>query len=206
MIKEMFMGATPSNFKINPIVKAFITAEMFIWSAWNAIIPIIAIYVTTIPNGNVETAATSYSVYLISRVIFELTSGRILLNSGERKKFVLTVIGIIIVSVSYLTFLWADNVFFLFLAYAISGCGIGIASPAKNSLFATHLDKNKEAMEWSFLDAGVFFCMALASTLGGFIAHQYGFKILFVISAVINILGILPYILYAKSVKKLKIF
>ena len=62
----------------------------------------------------------------------------------------------------------------------VAGAGLGIASPAKNSLFSIHLDKNKEAIEMGVTDAVVLVCMALAGALGGFIAITYGFKILFI--------------------------
>jgi predicted MFS family arabinose efflux permease len=76
--------------------------------------------------------------------------------------------------------------------------GLGIASPIKNSLFATHLDKNKETTEWGIYDAVTFVGMASTAALGGFIASSYGFNFLFVIAAIVNFIGILPYLLYIR--------
>ncbi len=75
---------------------------------------------------------------------------------------------------------------------------MGIAAPAKNSLFSIHLDKKKEATEWGITDAVVFICMAPASVAGGFIANSYGFPNLFYLACVINILGIIPYTLWLR--------
>lgn len=199
MIKEIFIGRRPSDFHMNSVVKAFIISEIFLWSSWNAIIPIFAIFAATkIPGGNTEIAASSFSAYLIVRVIFDLVSGRYLAKSKEIQKFIITIVGIIFISVGYLGFAQAQNVVSLFVFYSIIGVGLGIATPAKNSLFSTHLDKNKEVTEWSIYDGFVFMGMAMAATIGGFVANRYGFTFLFNLVAVTNLLSIIPYILYAK--------
>ncbi|MCL5073561.1 MAG: MFS transporter [Actinobacteria bacterium] len=197
MLKEVFIGHVPSHFQVNTIVKAFIISETFLWSAWNFVTPIIAIFVANdISGGNVEVAAMAFSTYLVVRVIFELISGRYLLKANELMKFFISIFGLLLMSAAYIGFSMTTNILSLFLFYGIMGAGLGMASPAKNSLFSTHLDKNKEPIEWGMYDAAVFMGMALSTALGGFIAKIYGFQILFVLSAIINFLGIIPYVLY----------
>ena len=187
---------------MNPVVKAFIISEIFLWSSWNAIIPIFAIFAATkIPGGNTEIAAASFSTYLIVRVIFELISGRYLSKSTDIQKFIISIIGIILMSVGYVGFALTKNVSSLFLFYGVIGMGLGIASPAKNSLFSSHLDKDKEVTEWSVYDGFVFMGMAMSATIGGFVANRYGFTFLFYLVAITNLLSIIPYILYAEKKK-----
>ena len=200
MIKEIFLGKKPSDFHMNPVVKAFIVSEILLWSSWNAIIPIFAIFAATkIPGGNTEVAASSFSTYLIVRVIFELISGRYLFKSNDTQKFVMSIFGIVLISIGYIGFAMTKNVFSLFLFYGVIGVGLGIASPAKNCLFSSHLDKDKEVTEWSIYDGFVFMGMAMAATIGGFVANRYGFAFLFYLVATTNLLSIIPYILYAKK-------
>lgn len=202
MIKEIFIGKKPSDFHMNPVVKAFIISEIFLWSSWNAITPIFAIFAASqIPGGNTEVAAASFSTYLIVRVIFELISGKYLSKSSEMQKFIVTIIGIILISAGYVGFALTKNVHSLFIFYGIIGMGLGIASPAKNSLFSSHLDKDKEVTEWSMYDGFVFMGMAMSATIGGFVANRYGFTFLFYLVAITNLLSIIPYILYAKRKK-----
>ncbi|MBI2074491.1 MAG: hypothetical protein HYT83_01495 [Candidatus Levybacteria bacterium] len=197
MLREIFIGRVPSHFHVNTAVKAFIVSESFFWASWNFITPIFAVFAATrVPGGSVEIAASAYSVHLIVRVIFELISGRRLLKAGELKKYLAAIIGIAILSLAYLGLAFTATVAGVYLFYGIAGIGFGIASPAKFSLFSTHLDKNKETIEWGMYDATVFLFMALAAALGGFIASSFGFRILFWASAALNILGIIPYLLY----------
>lgn len=187
---------------MNSVVKAFIISEIFLWSSWNAIIPIFAIFAANqIPNSNTEIAASSFSCYLIVRVIFELISGRYLSKSREIDKFIISIIGIILMSLGYLGFALTKDVVSLFFFYGVIGMGLGIASPAKNSLFSTHLDKDKEVTEWSLYDSFVFMGMAMSAAIGGFVANRYGFPFLFYLVAITNLLSMIPYILYAKKRK-----
>ena len=202
MIREMFIGRVPSHFEVNSVVKAFMVGEMLLWSAWNSVYPIIALFAIQLPGGDIKTAASAYSTYLVVRVVFELISGRLLMASGELRKFAVTVLGVSVISVAYLGFARAGSLYELYFFYAVAGCGIGLASPAKNSLFSTHLDKNRESLEWGMLDAAVFMSMALSAALGGFVAEQYGFSVLFYIATIINLAGIIPYLLYIRREKQ----
>jgi|WetSurMetagenome_2_1015567.scaffolds.fasta_scaffold01745_13 hypothetical protein len=200
MIKEIFLGKKPSDFHMNSVVKAFIISEIFLWSSWNAIIPIFAIFAATkIPGGNTEIAASSFSTYLIVRVIFELISGRYLSKSTDLQKFVISIVGIILMSLGYVGFALTETVSSIFIFYGVIGMGLGIASPAKNCLFSSHLDKDKEITEWSIYDGFVFMGMAMAAAIGGFVANRYGFTFLFYLVAGTNLLSIIPYILYAEK-------
>ena len=200
MLKEKFLGRNPSHFSINPVVKTYIVSEAFLWSAWDFVMPIFGIFiVTNIAGATIQTAATGYSIYLVNRVIFEIISGRILRGSSDRKKFIITIFGMACLTIAYVGFAFSHNIIAIFAFYSLLGFGLGVASPAKNSLFSIHLDKNKEATEWSLADAVSFICMALATSLGGFIATQYGFSALFLIASIINLLGMIPYLLYLFS-------
>lgn len=189
-----------NNLNQNSVIRSYIISESLLWSAWNAVIPIFAVYVTTkVEGGTIESAGIGYSVYLLFRVILELTTGRILTNSSDRKKFAISVIGICLMSFAYIGFALASNIWLIFAFYALLGGGMGFASPAKNSLFSTHLDKNKAAGTWASYDAVSFLCMAIAAAVGGIITNKYGFQTLFIIAALLNFFSTIPY-LYKRHV------
>ena len=199
MLKEAFLGRQPSHFKVNPFVRAFIVAESFLWSALNLTTPIFAGFVAAeVAGGSVETAAFSFTAYYICRVISELVTGRYLVGSGDRKKVTTVLVGLFITGLSYLGFAFAPTILFVYFYQGLSGVGLGIAAPPKNSLFSTHLDHGKEASEWGWYDATVFVGMGLAASLGGLLAASYGFKMLFIVSAVVVWLAMVPYLLYTK--------
>lgn len=197
MFIDRFLGRRPSHFDLNPIVKAYMVSESFLWSAWDFVMPIIAIFIAkNVPGGNIQTAATGYSIYLVTRVVFELISGKILQHTNDKKKILMAIFGIACLSIGYFGFAFINNLLAIFIFYAVLGAGLGTATPAKNSLFAVHLDKNKESSEWSLADALCLISMALATALGGFVAAEYGFQTVFLMAGIVNAISTLPYILY----------
>jgi len=199
MLKEAFIGRNPSHFHMDRIVEAFIVSETLLWSAWNFVTPIFAIFVVnSVEGGDIQIAASAFSIYLIARVITEIIIGRYLSRKTDGNKFILTVLGMLLMSVAYIGFSFSHTILLLFLFYILIGIGMGIASPAKNSLFIEHIDKNRSATEWSLYDAVTLIGVASATALGGFIAGTYGFSFLFLLAAVVNTLGIIPYLLYRR--------
>lgn len=200
MFKENFLSHLSSQNHINGLVKSFIASEVLVWSAWNSAMSIIAVFATNhIKGGDVVIASTAVSGHLLVRVAVELFTGKVLAKLNESRKFIVVIFGIILISVAYLGFSFGRSITSFFLFYALAGFGLGIASPLKNSLFSTHLDKNKEAMEWGIYDALVFLGIAAAVAIGGVIAKTYGFTLLFWLAAIVNLAGTIPYILYARS-------
>jgi len=200
MLREVYIGRVPSHFNLNKVVEAFIVSETFFWAAWNFITPIFAIFViNNIQGGNIQMAASAFSFYLITRVIFEVITGKYSTGKSDLRKLWMTIAGMGLLSVAYVGFAFSHTVIHLFFFYVISGIAIGIATPAKNSLFSTHLDHDKESAEWGIYDAITLTGIALATALGGFIANSYGFQPLFLLAALINMLGIIPYLIYIKA-------
>ena len=87
MLKEQFIGRNPSHFQVNPVVKAFIVSESFLWSAYNFIVPIFAIFVVnSVKGGNIQIAASAFSFFLISRVLAELIKKFFIFNAFGQKQ------------------------------------------------------------------------------------------------------------------------
>lgn len=200
MLKGPFLSFRPSNYQMNDLVKSFIASEVLIWSAWNSAMSIIAIFAATkLTGGNIEIAATALSVHLMVRVGVELFISKVLSHVDESKKFLIIISGIMLISLAFIGFAATNSTGYFFIFYALAGVGLGIATPLKNSLFSTHLDKDREASEWSIYDALVFMGMAASAAIGGVVAKNYGFQTLFLIAAAVNLMGIIPYYLYAQK-------
>lgn len=209
MIKDIFAGKSPFHLQMNTAVRALVVSDGLLWSAWNFVAPIFAVFaVQNVEGGSVEIAASGYSVYLVSRVMLELVTGKILSGkkNSESKRFLTLIVGMTTVSLAYIGFSFTTTIAQLFLFYALLGAAVGATTPARLAFFSIHLDKDKESLEWGVRDASVFGGMAMSAALGGFIAQRYGFQILFLISAIVNILALIPHMLYMQKVNHMSIF
>lgn len=187
---------------MNPVVKSYIVSDTILWSAWDLIMPLFGIFIVQkVPGGTLEIAAGGYSLLLLCRVAMEFVTGKFLLRSNDRIKLTVAILGILIISISFSGFAFSNDLTQVLFFYGLAGMGLGTASPAKNSLFAMHLDKNEEAAEWAVMDGFTFLFMAASTALGGIIATRHGFDALFILAAVVNFISIFPYIYFILKYK-----
>lgn len=202
MFHNPFGGHRPSLYKTNPIVSAFITSESFFWSGWNLINPIFAIFVATnIQGGNVEIAGSAVTVYLVARILTELFASRLLNKTTDRTRVLLSILGIVLLGCLYISFAFISSIGALFIIQILLGVSFGIVTPAKMSLFSEHIDKGKESSEWGLYDVVTLSGMACTAALGGFVAKEYGFPILFVTTGIMMLLGAIPFVFFARPIK-----
>lgn len=196
MFRKLFLGGY-SRFTINYFIKLYIVSESFLWSGWSFASALFSIFIVqNIQGGSIQIAAFAQVIYLISRVVVGLCSGRLLMRSNDMRKLHFTLLGMLAVAIAFAGFGITKDIPTLYLFNVLAGIGMGFSTPAKNAIFSMHLDHNKESTEWSLSDGMTFVCMALSTALGGFIATEYGFVILFYIASATILLAMIPYLLY----------
>ncbi len=206
MLKAIFSNI---NFlsRVNPLVRVFILSEGFFWSAWNFIIPIFAVFVVEkVPDGNIRIAALGLTVYLFVRVITELFVSNFISFSSNRMRVYTDIMGMILLSACYMLVAIVPTIITIYIFFIMAGISFGISSPAKFSLFSINIDKNREAASWGAYHAVTLTGMGIAAAIGGTIAYEFGFRILFFLSGIVNLLGIIPYMMYDKIHKEHKHF
>lgn len=197
----MFLHRMPySNF--NPFVKSFIVSDGLLFSAWSLIFPLFAVFVTTnIANGNIGLAASSVTTYFVVRIITEIISGKYLQKFSEGKRINILNIGMLLVAAAYFGFAFSNTITMIYFFWTVAGIGWGLATPTRLSLFSLHLDKNSAVTEWSVTDVINLILIAASTAVGGFIATEFGFKLLFLLAGVINLLGIIPFLIYRRTLR-----
>ncbi len=193
--------------KMNPIVVAFIFSEAFFWSAWNFISPIISVFVvSTLPDGSIRTAAFGFTLYLLVRVISELVVSNYMVFLSDKKRMVTDVCGMILLTMSYLIIAFIPNLITFYIFFIIAGMSFAISSPAKLSMFSLNMGRAQASRTWGMYHAIIYTGMGIATALGGVIADSFGFKTLFIIASIVNIIGIVPYWVYNSKHKDHKHF
>ncbi len=142
------------------------------------------------------------SISLWERAVCELFIGKFVRKVTTAHKFLLTILGLSLITISYVGFAITESILILTIFFSIFGLGWGIASPIKNSLFATNLDKSNETFEVGLYESVTLIGMAVAVAFGGIVAYSYGYRVLFLIAAVLNTMSILPYIFLFLTLKK----
>lgn len=72
-----------------------------------------------------------------------------------------------------------NSLWLLVVAQILLGLGEALGSPAFDSIFAEHLDRNKHVREFSDWKLIYNLTMAAGTILGGLLAVRFGFNVLF---------------------------
>lgn len=188
---------------INPVIKIIIISDIFFWSAWYTVLPILSIFfVQEIQGATIDTAAFGFSFYLLARVAASLIGSKFSANASDSRKIFMIIYAILILNIAYVLMAFTRSLGTVYAFYIIVGMGIGLASPVRSALFSTHLDKHKETFEWALSDSVVLVGIAICSIIGAVIIRDYGYTTLFLVATFFNFLSIFPYFAY-KHLRKI---
>ncbi|OGY96875.1 MAG: hypothetical protein A2543_00745 [Candidatus Komeilibacteria bacterium RIFOXYD2_FULL_37_8] len=181
-----------ASYKINAVIKILILSDFLIFSAYQLFSPLFAIFIVDEIGGHVEAAGITVAIYLIFKSIFEMPVGIFIDKSkSEKDDLWAAILGSILVAMVYFSYIFVDSILQLYVLQAVLGIAAAIAFPGWYTLFTRHVDKGKEGFEWSLYDVLLGAGMAAAAALGGFIVSLYGFEVLFIVAAIITVLGAL---------------
>ncbi len=171
------------NFKINPIIKILILSDFVVLSASNLCGPIFALFIVErISGAGLEVVGIASMIYFIFKALFEVPVGIFIDRTKAEKDDLYTALfGTILTAGVYFLFSYINTVWELYLLHALLGIGAAVAFPGWYSIFTHHIDKEKEAFEWSVYDVMIGIGAAGASAIGALIADLYGYNALFFI-------------------------
>lgn len=145
--------------------------------------PLYAIYVLKYVDG-VTAVSTSWAAFLISTSLFTLIISR----QGDKikEKEYLLLASYALRVISWLSLIFVRSLVFLILVQIILGLAESLGTPAFNTIFASHLDKNKYINEYSNWAIIANLTSAAGVIIGGVVVSVYGFTTLFVIMSLLS--------------------
>jgi MFS family permease len=171
---------------INKIIKVLITSDFFLNLGWGLLSPVFALFVLEkITHGDLSKAAEiagfAALCYWISKSFIEIPIGRFLdKKNGEKDDFWFMVIGTFITAIVPIGYLFSTAPWHIYFFQVIHAVGMAMTLPAWLAIFTRHIDKGKEAFEWSMETTSIGAGAGIAGGLGGVMASMFGFDLLFI--------------------------
>lgn len=145
----------------------------------------------------------------IGWAIYAILSGTLIIAFGRLEDHVsyrlhLIIGGYFWLAIVSLLFLLVDSTAGLFVVLAMNAIGIGMLVPASRAVFGSMEDKGREASEWSLFDGGTRIVMGLAALIGGLLVKVEGFRAVFILMFIIQLIAAvasLRLIKYKSSIK-----
>lgn len=177
--------------KMNWVIKILIISDFLIWVSYQLFAPIFAVFVTDqLFGGSLEVVGISSSIYFVAKSVVEAPVGMwIDRTRAETDDLLTALVGTILTALVFFSYNFMTDIWQLYVAQGILGIGAAVAFPGWYSIFTRHIDKHKEALEWSLYDVLLGIGMAGSAALGGFLATEYGFSLVFNLAGVSTIVG-----------------
>lgn len=188
---------------INKIIRTLIGADLIFLSAFGLITPIFAVFITEqIKGGDVKVVGFAAAIYWILKSILQIPIGKFLdKKKGERDDLYFLILGYFIVALVPFGYIFSFLPWHIYVLEGIYALGMAMALPSWCAMFTRHIDKGKEAFEWSLESTAYSFGIGVTGAIGGILVSKLGFNAVFVMVGLIALLGaFLPLFIY-KDIK-----
>jgi MFS family permease len=148
--------------------------------------PIYAIFVEDI-GGDILDASWAYFSFTFTSGVLIYAISRWEDHSKHKEKLV--VAGYFLTAVGALGYSFVDDQMTLVLVQIILGVATAILSPAFDALYSHYVLKERETSNWGAWEGMGYVVTAAAALIGGYIASQYGFPVLFLTMFVAALAG-----------------
>ena len=177
-------------YQVNLVIKILILSDFLVWSSYQLLAPIFALFITDKIHGSIEVVGIASAIYLITKSVCEIPVGAYIDRSkSERDDLYTALAGTFLTALVYFLYIFINSVWQLYTLQILMGVSAALAFPGWYAIFTRHVDEGKTGLEWSLYDVLLGVGMAGAAALGGFLAGAFGFNVLFALVGLFTIFG-----------------
>ncbi len=168
-----------------------IQVDLIFISAFGFITPIFAIFITNqIKDGDIRVVGFAAAIYWILKSFLQIPIGRYLdKNHGEKDDFYFVVVGYCLAALVPLGYIFSSLSWHIYGLQAFYAIGMAMAVPAWAAIFTRHIDKGKEAFEWSLESTAIGLGAGITGAIGGILASKFGFEVVFIFATIAAFIG-----------------
>ena len=174
---------------MNKTLKLLILSDVFIYSGFGLIAPIIAVFIKDeLIGGTLFGIGVSSAIFLVVNAILQIVFAN-KFNRKDRKWMLL--LGTLLTVLIPFGYILSKSIWHIFIVQLIYGIGASFSYPAWYSLFSSNLTKGQEGFQWSINNSCVSVGTALTAALGGWLVDIIRFKLVFVLTGIMSLIGFL---------------
>lgn len=179
------------DFKVNRLIRFFVTADLLFWSGWGLITPVFALFIVQrVANASILTVGIASTVYWVAKALFQMPVALYLdRHEGERDDFHALVSGLILAGFAAISFVLVRTAVELYFVIFLQALAFGLYTPSWSAIFSRHLDKKNYAFDWSLDSTVVGLVLGITATVGSVIATVFGFNAIFISASVLSFLS-----------------
>ncbi|MDD5588641.1 MAG: MFS transporter [Candidatus Nanoarchaeia archaeon] len=191
---------------MNKTLRILILSDIFILGGFGLITPILAIFIEGgLPDGTVFAAGMASMIWFFTYSILQIVFSY---KFNPKDRLWMLKLGTIIIALVPFAYIFMTSVYHLYVIEFLYGLGAAFAYPSWSSLFTAHLEKGARGFQYSLHSSGVGFAAAITAGVGGWLADNVsldlgfiyltGFKVVFLLTGIISVIGLL-FLLYIQK-------
>jgi len=174
---------------MNNTLKLLIISDIFVFSGFGLISPIIAIFIdSNIKDGSIFSAGFASAIFLIVQAVLQIIFSY---KFNPKDRLWMLRVGTIIIALVPFGYIFSTTIYHIYLVQFIYGVGAAFAYPAWSSLFTANLEKGKRGFQYSVYSSGVGIGTAITAGLGAWLAEVTNFVVVFLLTGFMAIIGLL---------------
>ena len=191
---------------INKIIKILISSDFILNSGWGLLAPVFAIFLVQkiaagSPEEGAKIAGFASLIYWIMKSLLQIPIGQYLdKKHGEKDDFFFMVFGTFLTGLTPFGYLISSLPWHIYGCQIIQAIGMAMVIPSWSAIFTRHIDKGKEAFEWGIRSTSLGFGLGISGAIGGILAALFGFKIIFILVGILNIISAFLLLLIHKEI------
>lgn len=181
---------------LNKKVKILLISDYLMVFGPGMLGPLFAIFAEQI-GGDILDISWVWATYLIVMGVMIMLVGRISDHRISKEKLV--VAGFALSALFTFGYLLISKPAHLFIVQIALGIAGALSFPTWDALFARYENRREAGYNWGLVDGGEQLIPGLAILIGGFTVHYFGFKTLFIIMGITQILATISQIRILKK-------
>jgi MFS family permease len=179
---------------------ALILSDIFVFTGFGLISPILAIFIKeNLMGGTIVAAGIASAIFIIVHASLQIVFAKVF---NPKDRLWMLWLGTCLIALVPFGYVLARTINHIYIIQIIYGIGAGFSYPAWYSLFSSHLEKGRRGLQWAIYNSGVGVGTAITAFVGGFLASKIGFTPVFLLTGAFAVAGLV--ILFGLEKKALK--
>ncbi len=185
--------------KMNKTLRLLIISDIFVFTGFGLISPILAIFINdNLAGGSIFSAGLASTIFLLTHALLQIFFSYVF---NPKDRLWMLRLGTAIIAFVPFGYVFSTSIYHIYLVEFCYGLGAAFAYPSWSSLFTAHLEKGKRGFQYSLYSSGVGIGTAATASLGAWIAdkisfsvgiiHLSGFQIVFIMTGLIATTGLI---------------
>ncbi len=174
---------------MNRTLKLLVISDIFVLSGFGMIAPILAIFINdNLVGGSIFSAGLASTIFLITHAGLQLFFSY---KFNPKDRLWMLKVGTALIMIVPFGYIFSTSIYHIYIMEFIYGVGAAFAYPTWSSLFTSHLESGKRGFQYSVYSSGVGVGTALTAAGGAWLAEKIAFQLVFVLTGVMALVGLL---------------